>query len=402
MKVVFISNYLNHHQIPFSDAMYRELKGDYIFIQTIPMEDERKGMGWIFDDSKYSYLKKSYEQYEQCMQDIRESDIAIIGSAEDDFIAARLKEKKVVVRYSERIYKNGLWHVFSPKGFFNLQKKHGCAKAKNMYMLCASGYAAGDWRLQGLYRGRMYKWGYFPKFVEHNIETLMNTKRKNKQCEIVWCGRFISWKHPETVLQLAESLVKENKSFHITMIGSGGVMRTEYEDEIHQKGLEKRISIIGPLSPDEVRGYMERANIFLMTSDYNEGWGAVVNEAMNSGCAVVASHAVGCVPFLIKENNNGKIYKSGNNKQLYNIVKRLITNIELCERLGKNAYNTICNEWNADYAASAAIELFSSILSGEGTDIATGPCSKAEAIFQWQMYHQMIKKGKTIDRGFDK
>ena len=33
---------------------------------------------------------------------------------------------------------------------------------------------------------------------------------------------------------------------------------------------------------------MEQADIYLFTSDRNEGWGAVANEAMNSACAMVA------------------------------------------------------------------------------------------------------------------
>lgn len=46
MTVTFISNYINHHQIPFSNACYEQLKEDYYFIQTQPMEQERLAMGW--------------------------------------------------------------------------------------------------------------------------------------------------------------------------------------------------------------------------------------------------------------------------------------------------------------------------------------------------------------------
>ena len=45
---------------------------------------------------------------------------------------------------------------------------------------------------------------------------------------------------------------------------------------------------------------MEQANIFIISSTHEEGWGAVVNEAMNSGCVVIGSHAAGAVPFLIE------------------------------------------------------------------------------------------------------
>jgi hypothetical protein len=37
------------------------------------------------------------------------------------------------------------------------------------------------------------------------------------------------------------------------------------------------------MPPEEVRVHMEQSNIYLFTSDFGEGWGAVLNEAMNSG-----------------------------------------------------------------------------------------------------------------------
>ena len=45
---------------------------------------------------------------------------------------------------------------------------------------------------------------------------------------------------------------------------------------------------------------MEKSHIHLFTSNHLEGWGAVVNEAMNSGCAVVANREAGAVPYLIE------------------------------------------------------------------------------------------------------
>ena len=46
ISVVFVSNYINHHQIPFCNAMDRLLQGNFTFVQTEPMEEERVRMGW--------------------------------------------------------------------------------------------------------------------------------------------------------------------------------------------------------------------------------------------------------------------------------------------------------------------------------------------------------------------
>jgi len=108
----------------------------------------------------------------------------------------------------------------------------------------------------------------------------------------------------------------------------------------------------------------------------------VLNEAMNSGCAVVASHAIGSVPFLMKDGENGLIYESGNVDMLYEKVKYLLDKPEEQIRLGTAAYHTIADLWNAEVAAERFVELSKHILAGEKhPDLyKDGPCSKAEII----------------------
>lgn len=71
------------------------------------------------------------------------------------------------------------------------------------------------------------------------------------------------------------------------------------------------VSLIGNMPNDEILALMQKSHIFIFTSDRNEGWGAVLNEAMSNGCAVVASNMIGAAPYLIKQGENGYIFKSG-------------------------------------------------------------------------------------------
>lgn len=79
MKVTFVSNYINHHQIPFSDALYERLGPDYCFVQTMPMEEERVAMGWGVDIRKLPYVRCLYEDEYLCRRAIAESDVALLG-----------------------------------------------------------------------------------------------------------------------------------------------------------------------------------------------------------------------------------------------------------------------------------------------------------------------------------
>lgn len=95
----------------------------------------------------------------------------------------------------------------------------------------------------------------------------------------------------------------------------------------------------------------------MITSDQNEGWGAVLNESMNSACAVVANRDVGAAPFMISEGENALAYSSGNVDELYRNVKWLLDHSEERQGLGKNAYQTMVNKWNANYAVKEFLKI---------------------------------------------
>ena len=81
----------------------------------------------------------------------------------------------------------------------------------------------------------------------------------------------------------------------------------------------------------EVRTLMEESEIFIFTSDFNEGWGAVLNEAMSSACGCVASYKAGSTPFLL-DGTNGQVYNSTQN-DLNEKLKELLRTFTAREQL---------------------------------------------------------------------
>ena len=79
MRITFVSNYINHHQIPFSEELYQRFGENYKFIQTEPMEEERIQMGWQVEEDKIPYLLLLEKEEEKCRRLIMDSDILVIG-----------------------------------------------------------------------------------------------------------------------------------------------------------------------------------------------------------------------------------------------------------------------------------------------------------------------------------
>ncbi|HWT75765.1 MAG TPA: glycosyltransferase [Mobilitalea sp.] len=383
MKITFYSNYLTHHQIPFCNEMYRILQENFTFVATSSMETWRIKQGWETKDD-YPYVlqtEKSKEAYQEALRLARESDVVIIGAAPELFVKERMQNNTtgITLRCSERLYKRGTWRFLSPRGWLRRIDTYYRYSNRKLYMLCASAYTSGDLMLQGAYPGKCYKWGYFPKTIPYNVDELMAGKQRGK-VKILWCGRFIGLKHPEAAVLVAARLKKEGYDFELNMIGSG-VEKKQIKAMIAEHKLEAYVKLLGAKSPEQVRLYMHEANIFLFTSDFQEGWGAVVNEAMNSGCAVIASHAPGAVPYLINDFVNGLIYKNGDQDSLYFKVNLLLAKKELCESLGRKAYYSIVKIWNAQIAAERLLLLIEDLnRTGKSNQFQNGLCSKAEII----------------------
>ena len=347
MRIVFVSNYINHHQIPISDELYRLADGSYTFIQTEPMEAERVSMGWDTNAVNKPYVRLFYEDEENCRKLIMDADCVIFGGTEkEDLIIPRLEVNKFTIRYSERLYKEGRWKFITPRGLIKKYNDHTRFKNSNVFLLCSGAYVAGDFSLVGAYPKKKLKYGYFPEFVVY--DDVHAKRRDNKRCEILWAARFIDWKHPEIVADLAKKLYDNSLDAHITMIGSG-----ELFDDISNKckGFSDIVTFEGPKTPSEVRNAMEKSDIFISTSDRKEGWGAVVNEAMNSGCVTIAAKEIGAAPYLIEDGVDGFMYKACNKNQLYKIVEALVYNSDMRYEIGSRAYEKIKTLWNPEVAA---------------------------------------------------
>lgn len=396
MKLTFVSNYINHHQMPLAGRLYEKLKNDYCFIQTMPMEKERSDMGWAADVTKIPYVKCFYEEEEECRRIIMDSDVVIFGGVEDEsYIEERLQAGKPVIRYSERIYREGQWKAISPRGLRKKYHDHIRYRKAPVYLLCAGAYVASDFALIQAYPGKKYCFGYFPAFQEQNIGQLMEKKRKRREesgkVRILFAARFLTLKHPEYPVHLAKALKDEGVSFELFMIGDGEE-KGNVSAEIEKLGLQEDVKLLGFLSPEEVREQMEEADIFLFTSDYREGWGAVVNESMNSGCALIAGHGIGAVPYLLKDGENGYVYRTGDEEEFIRVGVKLAKDREKTENFGRASYRRIAEEWNDKVAAERLYALCECIVSGNIVSPDSGPCSVAPVIKPGKGYEYMKQK----------
>lgn len=375
MKAVFISNFFNHHQQPFAEEMVRQTNGNFVFVATTPIPDSRLKFGYEDMNHKYDYVLCAYESESNlslAQRLINEADVAIIGSALFKLVEWRLKNNRLTFCYSERLFRKGIEWYKLPVRIIKNYFRYG--RYKNLYLLCAGAYVSADYAKMLSFINKSYKWGYFTDVYEYDIEKLVSSKKKNS---MLWAGRFLELKHPEYPVLAAKRLKDAGYDFEMNIIGSGSKL-CEIETMIEELGLKDCVHLLGSMSQTEVRKYMEQSEIFMFTSDRNEGWGAVLNESMNSGCAVVASHIIGSVPFLINDGVNGFIYKDGSFDDFYSRLVSLLNDSNKRTELSKNAYKTMIDQWNASNAAKRFLSICEGIQKNNRSFFNEGVCSKAD------------------------
>ncbi len=383
MNIVYVSNFLNHHQKLVADILYSTEGIEYTFVETVPMYNWLKKGGYT-DYSQEPYVLKAWENIENKQKTIDlvlTADIAIFSCPESlKYQVIRAKTGKLTFDVSERWLKRGWQNLASPRLLKYLWYYYTVFNHKRVYKLCSSAFACGDHYKLHSFKDRCYKWGYFTK-VDRNldIEASLGVSTSETLHTLMWCARFLKWKHPELPIQMAARLKEKGYKFVLDMYGSGKELeKTRTLSKL--LNVEDIVCFKGNMPNDEILKAMREHEIFLFTSDKNEGWGAVANESMSNGCAIVASNAIGSIPFLVNDGINGCIFESCKLDSLCEKVEWLLDNPNERKKIAINAYHTMRDIWSPQNAANNFLKLVEVLQSGNNTMLINGPCSKAYPI----------------------
>jgi len=121
------------------------------------------------------------------------------------------------------------------------------------------------------------------------------------------------------------------------------------------------VALIGPQSPEQVRGLLASADVLVIpsirTRNFREPWGLVANEAMNQSTPVIASDEVGAVAGgLVRHERNGLVVPAADPDALAAALRRLHGDADLRSRLGDNARRDVAaytfEAWAAGFATA--------------------------------------------------
>lgn len=153
---------------------------------------------------------------------------------------------------------------------------------------------------------------------------------------ILYAAKLIEKKRPQDLLAayrlLSSDGVQEPEPY-LLFVGDG-VLRSQLEAEAKATGWHS-IRFLGFRNQSELPAIYDLCDVFVLPSDF-EPWGLAINEAMNAGKAVVVSDRAGCVPDLILDGQNGRVFPVGNLTALAETIQWAIVHAKSAGEISLN------------------------------------------------------------------
>lgn len=178
---------------------------------------------------------------------------------------------------------------------------------------------------------------------------------------VVAVGRLVDKKGFTYLLQAAPQILARHPGTRV-VIGGGGDLRGELEEEARRLGIQDRVCFTGHLAHPDVLGLLAAAEIFVMPSVRDargnvDGLPVVVPEAMAAAKPVVATDVSG-IPLAVRDGENGLLIPERSPGALAAAVSGLLERPEEARRLGEAGRRRVLKELNWDAIAGIHDELY--------------------------------------------
>ena len=168
---------------------------------------------------------------------------------------------------------------------------------------------------------------------------------------ILFSGKLIPKKRPMDLIKAFEGM--RSKENAVLFFAGEGALRKEMEGYIKANDL-KNIHMPGFLNQLELSKVYALADIFVFPSN-DEPWGLSLNEAMCYSLPCIVSDAVSAGYDLIKEGENGFVFKAGDIEALSRKLNCLVADESLRIKMGQRSFELI-STWDHEMVINGLLE----------------------------------------------
>ena len=380
MKFVFYTNSISPHQLPLAQELVAKFGVDeYCYVYTTPQTEERKKMGW--DEKREPWILSDFEDRKKARQLLMTAKVVMSGIRDIDLFKSRTRLGLKTIYCSERWFKPsiGILRLLSPS-YFKMAVRFvrflrnsqnlcyypiGIHAARDMARLC--GLINGDWRC--LFRApkldfernpggriwvsdepqnaqntrkycldKMKMWGYFVEEGLGDRSLELEVKEcGNEGLKVLWVGRLLKLKRVDTIIKTVGECAKSRK-MTLDIYGIGPEARrlkklaAKYGDII---------KFHPPVPIGEVRRLMRAHDVYVLSSNAYEGWGAVLSEALEEGMKVIGTFEAGASGTILPISN---LFHAGDWRKMVELLEEKVEKMMIGSWAAKEAAQVLVED----------------------------------------------------------
>ena len=202
-------------------------------------------------------------------------------------------------------------------------------------------------------------------YLPNGVDVKMFCPKKEKEDNLIlFVGRITSGKGLHVLLK---SLRYLKESIHLVIIGPADWDLPYYQNvfntsikRINREGKHK-ITYLGALNQADIVEWYQKASVFVLPS-FSEAFPVVVLEALSCETPVVAT-AVGGIPEVVRNHENGILVPPNNPLKLAEAIQYLIDNKDIRIRMGRKGRKRVIRNFSLEVTAKKLCNIYQSALN---------------------------------------
>jgi len=193
---------------------------------------------------------------------------------------------------------------------------------------------------------------YNKSISTERVDSLTRDLNINGKKVVLFVGQL---KKEKGVSYLIDAFEKLSRDDVVLVLIGKGVQKKYLQSLAAGCGLDGRVLFLDYMKNDELYAFYAMADVFALpsitTKTFKEPWGMVVNEAMNQGCPVVATNAVGAAAGgLVRNGINGFIVPEKDSTALREALGNILNDEDIRSKMSA-ASKRIISEYTVESKA---------------------------------------------------
>jgi len=149
-------------------------------------------------------------------------------------------------------------------------------------------------------------------------------------------GRLTYWKRLDRIINAMKTILKEFPNTKLVIVGSGE-LREKLGSLCQELGVEDSVQFMGSITHDEIKYYLNAADIFVMPNDVTNMCSTLI-ESLIAGCCVV-TRDVGSTTEVVSDDDNAIVLSPGEADEFAKAIVELLRDPNKRERLASSAHS---------------------------------------------------------------